>query len=50
VDSFVEIPTLPSDERTSACDAPHAPELWPVHPIELGCLALALLLLRLIEG
>ena len=38
------------NERTSACDTPDAPELWPVHPVELGCLALALLLLRLIAG
>jgi hypothetical protein len=50
VDSLVEIPALPSDEKTPACDAPHAPELWPVHPVEAVCIALALLGLRLIAG
>ena len=50
MDSLVEIPALPSDGETAAGDASHAPELWPVHPVELGCIALALLVLRLIAG
>ena len=44
MDSLVEIPALPTDEQPPACDAPYAPELWPVRPAEIGCIALALLL------
>ncbi len=50
MDSLIEIPIVPSDEQTPACDTPDPPELWPVRPAELGLLALALLVLRLVAG